>query len=529
MRRVSHGVSFAVLAMPTRRRCRVYRHSSSSVPSLVVQDSDPNSGGSDGGGGPPFRRAAAALVAGLLPLGYPLSVAPSYLPYAQLAALGGVFSAAGGVLSLQSLFHAVGVGAAAAPLAAAMNWVMKDGLGQLGGMAAAAVINTRYDADPKRWRMAAACALDASTLLEICTPLVPALFLPLAAVANVGKNVSWLSASATRAAIHQAMATSGNLADVTANAGSQTIAASTAGSVLGMALAASIGHDTPSVMAAFACLSGAHLLCVHGGLRRVALPSLSALRLRLAVSGAVEALGDARGGSPGFLSPSHHPSVLTPEEVAAAEGVLIKGEDATVRIEVGTRVPPPLEGGGPSQLLSGVSADGLRRDRYCVAAVGSNAGDTVIHVWYHESAEWQHVLTGYLHALLTRELLRRNREGKKECGPLETRDAVIPVPRIDEDAGVLPAGASFRASSTVHGYTGASGSDARASPPVHGGGDDASAADACVAEAGRLLAHRGAGAALLQSLEGAGWWVGMPLLELSPHRRLRVVELARPP
>jgi hypothetical protein len=38
------------------------------------------------------------------------------------------------VLATQSLFHAVGLGAGALPLAAGVNWVLKDGLGQLGGV-----------------------------------------------------------------------------------------------------------------------------------------------------------------------------------------------------------------------------------------------------------------------------------------------------------------------------------------------------------------------------------------------------------
>jgi hypothetical protein len=85
-----------------------------------------------------------------------------------------------------------------------------------------------------------------STLLEICTPLAPHMFLLLASVANVGrphclpcciahtgtragKNVSWLAASATKAGIHKSFLRHENLSDVTAKSGSQTIAASVAG------------------------------------------------------------------------------------------------------------------------------------------------------------------------------------------------------------------------------------------------------------------------------------------------------------
>lgn len=40
-----------------------------------------------------------------------------------------------------------------------------------------------------------------------------------------GKNISFLAASASRAAIHNSLATKGNLADITAKAGAQTIVA----------------------------------------------------------------------------------------------------------------------------------------------------------------------------------------------------------------------------------------------------------------------------------------------------------------
>jgi hypothetical protein len=50
-------------------------------------------------------------------------------------------------------------------------------------------------------------------------------------VPTAGKNVSWLSASASRAAIHKSFALRENLADVTAKTGSQTVLASSLGFV----------------------------------------------------------------------------------------------------------------------------------------------------------------------------------------------------------------------------------------------------------------------------------------------------------
>jgi len=88
---------------------------------------------------------------------------------------------------MQSLLYAVGLGAGSIPLAAALNWVIKDGLGQLGGVVYASMMGNKFDSDPKRHRMVSGLALQGATLLEIITPLVPSYFLLLASVSNIGK------------------------------------------------------------------------------------------------------------------------------------------------------------------------------------------------------------------------------------------------------------------------------------------------------------------------------------------------------
>jgi hypothetical protein len=51
----------------------------------------------------------------------------------------------------------------------------------------------------------------------------------MASIANVGKNVSFLAASASRAAIHKTFAIHENLGDITAKTGSQWTMASVLG------------------------------------------------------------------------------------------------------------------------------------------------------------------------------------------------------------------------------------------------------------------------------------------------------------
>jgi len=61
-------------------------------------------------------------------------VADWYLPFVSYQFLASIFSAAGGVIATQSLLYSVGMGLESLPLSAGINWVLKDGIGQLGGM-----------------------------------------------------------------------------------------------------------------------------------------------------------------------------------------------------------------------------------------------------------------------------------------------------------------------------------------------------------------------------------------------------------
>ena len=218
----------------------------------------------------------AGLLQHMLPKGYPHSVSAPYTPYSQYTFVQCLASTASGVLSMQCLLFAVGLGQPlAVPAAAAVQWVMKDGLGQLGGMLFASYVNVSFDSDAKRWRMIAAMLLDGSVMVEMCTPLVPALFLPLASAANIGKNVAWLSTSASRACIHRSFCREENLADVTAKSGSQAIAASLVGTALGIGLSYTVGTAVLPLLGVFAVLSCLHLGSTYISLRRVPLNTLN--------------------------------------------------------------------------------------------------------------------------------------------------------------------------------------------------------------------------------------------------------------
>lgn len=221
------------------------------------------------------------IIDNFLPEGYRTSVRSNYLPYVSWYAVSAVSSSISGVLATQQLLFAVGLGSGAIPLAGALNWVMKDGLGQLGGVVFASVINNRFDADSKRWRMLSAVALDVAYAIEMTSPLVPSHFLLLASVSNIAKNISWISASATRAEMHRNFVLKENLADITAKAASQNTACSVVGTGLGILLSTFIGNQVPLVLSAFSILTTCHLICTYKAMRQVASFTLNTQRLEI--------------------------------------------------------------------------------------------------------------------------------------------------------------------------------------------------------------------------------------------------------
>ena len=115
-----------------------------------------------------------------LPHEYPDTVDTGYAQYASLCFCSSVAGSAAMVLSTQALLHAaleISIVNSSA-LSAGINWVIKDGVGQLGGILFASKIGQTkgLDTDPKKWRMLSAMAMDISVFMEICTPLFPGYF-----------------------------------------------------------------------------------------------------------------------------------------------------------------------------------------------------------------------------------------------------------------------------------------------------------------------------------------------------------------
>ncbi|KAF1776423.1 Root UVB sensitive family [Phytophthora cactorum] len=272
---------------------------------------------------------------------------------------------------MQSLLYAVGLGAGAIPTAAAVNWVLKDGLGQFGGVLFASIVNNRYDADPKRWRIASSVALDIAVLGEILTPLAPGSFLAIASLANVAKNVAWLSASATRAGFHNSFAIRENLADVTAKAGSQAIASSI-------------------FVAAFAVLSTVHMVSTYKSVDCVQLRTLNCQRLHIIATHFLRSSPEARE-IPSMKTVSERevfiPSMLTGYQTLHNKSVI--HEDATL---------DQLSHGSPEIL--GRLKDFYAVEKYLLNLKLVERGHHRVDLALEENATTQDALRAHLHAVL---------------------------------------------------------------------------------------------------------------------------------
>jgi hypothetical protein len=274
-----------------------------------------------------WRDLVSTVVKQILPEGYPYSVGKGYDRYVISQGIAMTLSTVGGVLSTQSLLLALGMQQGAIPLAASLNWIIKDGFGYIGGIIFSSVAGQKMDGDPKRWRMFSAISLDISCVLEIVCSVFPQHFLPLASLANIGKNCSYLAASASRAAVHESFATHGNLGDLTAKAGAQATICSLAGTGLGIGVASLLSTQAEAscsagiTLQAFMACSSVHLLATYFSLRQVTVSKLNIRRFDYLCATFLEEKEKQKQRGGGDTPPpvGEGGSLLTPAEVMQRE------------------------------------------------------------------------------------------------------------------------------------------------------------------------------------------------------------------
>lgn len=223
------------------------------------------------------------LIQFLLPEGYPNSVTSDYLDYSLWRGVQGIASQISGVLATQSLLYAVGLGKGAIPTAAAINWVLKDGIGYLSKIMLSKY-GRHFDVHPKGWRLFADLLENAAFGMEMLTPLFPHFFVMIGAAAGAGRSAAALIQAATKSCFNAGFASQRNFAEVIAKGEAQGMVSKSMGILLGIVIANSIGTSTSLALAAFGVVTSIHMYTNFKSYQCIQLRTLNPYRASLVFS-----------------------------------------------------------------------------------------------------------------------------------------------------------------------------------------------------------------------------------------------------
>ena len=190
-----------------------------------------------------------------LPTGFPNSVEPYYARYAGLTFIQVALNNVNRTLATQAMLLSVGAGSAGLPIAAAINWVLKDGIGQLGSIVVSSLINRNFDSDPKRYRFQAVALGQVSNLLSILSLSYPPAFLALTSISSTLSRIGTVAHLSSRVRIYDNMAREENVGDIMRCSQAQSTAASILGTAVGVVLAPVVLSSPSTILAVFTPLA----------------------------------------------------------------------------------------------------------------------------------------------------------------------------------------------------------------------------------------------------------------------------------
>ncbi|KAJ3681818.1 hypothetical protein LUZ60_014391 [Juncus effusus] len=229
------------------------------------------------------NRCRDLIIGLILPHGYPHSVSSDYLEYSLWRAIQGIAAQISGVLSTQALLYAVGLGKGAIPTAAAINWVLKDGIGYLSKIFLSK-FGRHFDVNPKGWRLFADLLENAAYGMEIITPIFPQYFVFIGAVAGAGRSAAALIQAATRSCFYAGFAAERNFAEVIAKGEAQGMVSKFIGITLGIALAKYINSSAPLALSSYLIVTAIHMYCNLKSYQSIQLRTLNPYRASLVFS-----------------------------------------------------------------------------------------------------------------------------------------------------------------------------------------------------------------------------------------------------
>lgn len=236
-----------------------------------------------------YRKLFRICASGVRNFFLPREISGNYLEYVKWKFLHRVFSSALQVLATQAMFHAIGIGySRSLPSAAALNWVLKDGLGRLSRCIYTASLASAFDTNLKRVRFSTSVLFSLSIGVELLTPAFPQYFLLLATVANIAKQISLACYLATGTSVHRSFAVADNLGEVSAKGQIQTVCFDNIGLMLAAVLNILLRNNSrlqealPFIV--YPIFSVMDLIGIYEGLKHVHLQTLTKDRLEIIIN-----------------------------------------------------------------------------------------------------------------------------------------------------------------------------------------------------------------------------------------------------
>lgn len=219
-----------------------------------------------------------------LPQGFPQTVSADYLDYQRWDTLQAFASSQNGALATLAVLKGVGVGNEhATVLAAALTWLLKDGVGMIARIIFAWARGSRLDSDNKRWRLFADLLNDASFLLDLLTPNLPRIyFTPLACFTAFLRSIVDVAGRTTRMSMIRHQARRDNLADVAAKDGSQETLVNVFSLFCSMTLLPIVDGNHVLIWLFFTLFTFIHLFANYNAVKSLQLETLNQARFHLA-------------------------------------------------------------------------------------------------------------------------------------------------------------------------------------------------------------------------------------------------------
>ena len=149
------------------------------------------------------------------------------------------------VLCTKALLSGAGVGSAdASALAAALTWVLRDGVGMIGSVSFASIFADQFGAYVKEWRLFADIINDVALTLDMVSSLFPkSFYLPIISTSAVCKAMCGISAGATKLCITNHLSIAMNAGDLAAKENTQETFITLIGLLLGYTFARGINDS----------------------------------------------------------------------------------------------------------------------------------------------------------------------------------------------------------------------------------------------------------------------------------------------